>query len=695
MGSLPLQLQLLLLLAPLMGVLSTGGPLMGLLLVPAVAAAQSTLGAAAPRHPRCQATPNSKAGGCGSCSACGAGGVCAIPSPSGAIERVTQAACCAACAGPINCTAWQWTPSPDDDATTGRCVPYSWLAGVVAAKGRMAGTCIGGTIAPKPSNPHPHPQPPPGPPGPPGPPRTVHLSPVDDVSREVTRAPPGSTFIFAPGLYREVEVVPKDGDKFVGGGGSAAEVVLSGARLISRGQLVRRSPTLLVAANRNESIGQRNGRCDASHPRCDFASDLFIGGKPFGLHVNSSQDVSRAGTWYFDYEAREILLYWEGSAWPAEQQLELSVSKAAFFSQHSQYGWPSNVTVANLTVTMYASPAQSGAIGGGTPGVGWQVDGVIASFNHGVGVKVRHRGQVVDSQLIHNGQQGVHSDRGGGILLAGCELAFNNWAGFDTGWEAGAGKFSHQNGLNFSTAEGTVLRGNFVHDNLGRGLWADADCRGMSYIGNICVNNTHEGIAHEISYGATMVNNTLCMNGWGDDVWLWGCQLVVQNSPNVTVRHNTIVVGHRGGNGIGLILQPRGSGLFGPHLTLNARVESNVLVFLDSESGSLGAVTNCNQTLGVQCDDMFSSAVWNGNRYYLATNGTTGSMPAQQERFRWGGQLVGAARSNWVAWRVAGNDMSGEMVGGRAPPPGMVPTMCVQHGVPPARGRRNGGWHYL
>eukprot|EP01048_Picozoa_sp_COSAG05_P017448 COSAG05_NODE_2380_length_3151_cov_36.572412_1_plen_469_part_00 len=446
---------------------------MQLIRLPLFFVAVASPSGAVSHRPSCQVTPNSKAGGCGSCGACGAGGVCAIPSPSGAIEHVTQAACCAACAGPINCTAWQWTPSPDDGAT-GRCVPYSWLAGVVAAKGRMAGTRIGGTVAPKPppGPPHPHPHPPPGPPpSPPGPPRTVHLSPTDDVSREVTIALPGSTFIFAPGLYREVEVVPKDGDTFIGSSGSsAAEVVLSGARLISPEQLVRRSPTLLVAGNRNESIGQRNGKCDATHPRCDFASDLFLGGKPFGLHVNSSRDVNRAGTWFFDYEAREIVLYWEGAAWPVEQQLELSVSKAAFFSRHSQYGWPSNVTIANLTVTMYASPAQSGAIGGGTPGVGWLVDGVIATFNHGVGVKVRHRGRVIGSKLLHNGQQGVHSDRGGGILLADCELAYNNWAGFNTGWEAGAGKFSHQNGLNFSTTEGTVLRGNFVHDNLGRGL---------------------------------------------------------------------------------------------------------------------------------------------------------------------------------------------------------------------------------
>ena len=651
------------------------------LLLPLVASFGSPSGAAVVtghRPTSCQATPNSKAGGCGSCSACGAGGVCAIPSLSGAIENVTQAACCAACEGPINCTAWQWTPSPNEDAR-GRCIPYSWLAGVVAAKGRMAGTCIGGTVAPHPppGPPHPHPHPPP--PGPPGPPRTVHLTPTDDVSREVTNAPPGSTFIFAPGLYREVEVVPKDGDTFVGGGSSAAEVLLSGARLIRPEQLVRRSPTLLVAVDRNESIGQRNGKCDANHPRCDFASDLFLGGKPFGLHVNSSRDVSRAGTWFFDYEAREIVLYWEGGAWPVEQQLELSVSKAAFFSQHSQYGWPSNVTIANLTVTMYASPAQAGAIGGGTPGVGWLVDGVIATYNHGVGVKVRHRGRVVGSRMLNNGQQGVHADRGGGILLADCELAYNNWAGFDTGWEAGAGKFSHQNGVNFSTSEGTVLRGNFVHDNVGRGLWADADCRGMSYISNIVVNNTHEGIAHEISSAAAMINNTLCLNGWGDDVWLWGCQLVVQNSLNVTVTNNTIVVGRNGGNGIGLILQPRGDGLFGPHLALNARVQDNVLVFLGSNysvSGSLGAVTNCNQTVGVECDDMFYSTAWDGNRYFFTTGGATGSSAQQQPRFRWGGEAVSTARNDWGSWRAAGNDMSGEMMGGSIPPPGMVPNAC-------------------
>ena len=125
----------------------------------------------------------------------------------------------------------------------------------------------------------------------------------------------------------------------------------------------------------------------------------------------------------------------------------------------------------------------------------------------------------------------------------------------------------------------------------------------------------------------------------------------MQNSPNVTVANNTIVVGRGGGNGIGLILQPRGTGLFGPHLTLNARVEDNVLVFLGSNysgSGSLGAVTNCNQTLGVQCDDMFSSAAWDGNHYYFATDSTTGSLPAQkQERFRWGGESVSTASNNW------------------------------------------------
>ena len=60
------------------------------------------------------------------------------------------------------------------------------------------------------------------------------------------------------------------------------------------------------------------------------------------------------------------------------------------------------------------------------------------------------------------------------------EIAYNNYAGFRTGWEAGAGKLGRTDndggagpGHDHAAAgERTEVSRNFVHSNLGRGLWA-------------------------------------------------------------------------------------------------------------------------------------------------------------------------------------------------------------------------------
>ena len=44
----------------------------------------------------------------------------------------------------------------------------------------------------------------------------IRLSPVDDCAAVVRTSPAGSTFLFAPGLYRGLEIAPRDGDSFFG-----------------------------------------------------------------------------------------------------------------------------------------------------------------------------------------------------------------------------------------------------------------------------------------------------------------------------------------------------------------------------------------------------------------------------------------------------------------------------------------------
>ena len=117
---------------------------------------------------------------------------------------------------------------------------------------------------------------------------------------------------------------------------------------------------------------------------------------------------------------------------------------------------------------------------------------------------------------------------------------------------------------------------------------------GATYEANLVYANADDGIKHEISFDAVIRNNTACGNGARKDEWLWGSDILVQNSRSVLVANNTVVVSGEGGNGIGLIQQSRGNGTgpgYGPHLTLNNSVVGNRIVFLTSH-GRLGGVAD-------------------------------------------------------------------------------------------------------
>jgi hypothetical protein len=316
----------------------------------------------------------------------------------------------------------------------------------------------------------------------------VPLKPGDDCAEIVAAAPAGSTFLFAPGLYREQMIVARAGDTFVGDSANATAVVLSGARVIGAAAAeARGGGGLFAAPNRTETEGHLASQpCESGFPRCNYVQDLYLDGVPL-LHVDSAVkvDPAQVGTWHFDYARHEITWGGGAAADPAAGHLiELAVTYAAVTSANTKAGpdMAPGVTVANLTVAMYAVPAQQGAIGGQFPGARWTVSNVLATLNHGVGAKVHDGGRLVSSRFVRNGQMGAGSSgygggRGADVAMVGCESAHNNYAGYGTGWEAGAGKFS--------SLDGCVLRDNFVHDNFGHGLWADVDGSNCAFAGGL------------------------------------------------------------------------------------------------------------------------------------------------------------------------------------------------------------------
>lgn len=472
----------------------------------------------------------------------------------------------------------------------------------------------------------------------------VPLYPSDDLQSIIDAHPPGTSFTLAPGVYSQQQLKPKTNMTFTGSGQTST--ILTGARLLTS---FSRDPVtgLYVAANQTQQ-GQVHGECAPSSPRCDRPEDFFFDKMPL-RHVNSSSIVTN-GSYYFDYEHHRILFADD----PTGHLVQTSVTRQAFGSAQA-----TNVTISHLSVVMYAAPAQVGAIGGQFGGAGWHVHHVTSTLNHGAGVAL-NGGTLAHSNVSHNGQQGVKC---GGVScwIGSNEIAHNNYAGFSTGWEAGGGKMAATVGL--------VVQNNTIHNNLGAGIWTDINNVGAIYEDNFVHSNSHDGIKHEISYRALIRNNVVCNNGYAKDIWLWGSDILVQNSRSVVVANNTVVVGGNG-NGIGLIQQNRGNGTgpgYGPHLTINNTVQGNEIVF-HTNHGLVGGVAD------YRSGDMFARSSGNrfqGNWYHLVALQDHDPEEAASQYWTWNN-----SKHNFSSWQaVFGFDTTGSV--DHMSPPGL-PVECKQ-----------------
>jgi len=388
---------------------------------------------------------------------------------------------------------------------------------------------------------------------------TVPLRPQDDVQAAAQSHPEGTTFELAPGVYRLQTIQPKNNQKFIGARG----VVFSGAAALSGWKAenghwtVEGLPAPLHAS----------GTCTDKSRLCTYREDLFVDGQRYE-RVAALSDL-RPGSWFF--ENGKVTL----AENPAGKQVELGLAPAAFF------GDATGVVLRDITVEKYASEAQHGAIDG-SRGKHWLLTNVIGRWNHGGALAVGTGMRVEGGSYSHNGQIGIVGG-GEGVTVDSVEIAHNNYANFDGGWEAGGTKFVDTTGL--------VVRNACVHHNAGPGLWTDINNADTLYENNIVFENEGDGIKHEISYKATIRGNIVGKNGKAFDSWLWGSQILVQNSSHVDVYNNTVVVAADGGNAISMIYQDRGTGKFGPWVTNNNRVYRNKIVFLGPR-GAGGSVAD-------------------------------------------------------------------------------------------------------
>jgi hypothetical protein len=430
----------------------------------------------------------------------------------------------------------------------------------------------------------------------------VVVSPGDDLAAMVSEAPEGTRFFLAAGVHRAETVVPKDGMEFIGDPGA----VMSGASVldgfVSDGEFWRLDGV--------EMSGSTGGDCIAGYEGCVLSQDLFMDNVM--LWQVTDIDQLAPGRWLWDGDT----IYVAND--PSTRRVELSVVPHAFVSDAD------DVTISDLVIENYASPAQTGAVqaqllGDGGRGSGWLLSNIEVFGSHGVGIRTGDVTTVRDSHVHHNGQLGIAVSGGTDVVIEDTEIAFNNVAGFNWMWEGG--------GLKATRCDGLVVRNTYSHDNEGPGLWTDIDAVDTLYEANRVVDNAAAGIFHEISGAAVIRDNTVEGNGFDNSSWLWGAGILIAASNDVEVYGN-VVSGNA--DGIAGIQQERGDGPYGPRLLRNIAVHDNTIRMAGGHTGVV--------------QDSGDSSVFTDRNIVFSSNTY---VHVSGRRFAWDGRYLD--RDGWLA----------------------------------------------
>ena len=453
-------------------------------------------------------------------------------------------------------------------------------------------------------------------------PLNTTIYPGEDIQAAVDANPPGTEFLIKAGVHRMQSIRPKPRNRFIGEEGA----ILSGARLLTGFQ---REGDLWVVSGQTQENPKRTGYCfdgkdgmNEASPRCNFPEDLFFDDVPL-KHVAAKGAVG-PGSWYFDYPGDRIY-FWDD---PTGRKVETSVTPVAVHGEGA-----TGLVFRGLIVEKYANSGQIAAV------ATMNADDVIIEdntfrLNHAIGVEIccGARGRISGNLITWNGQMGLASWRGVDLVVQGNEISYNNFAGYQTGWEAGGNKFVETTGLQ--------VLDNYSHHNRGKGFWTDGDNRDVLYAGNRIENNTDYGIFHEVSLSAVIRDNVIVANGWhgilidtSADAEVYGNEVTGNGTRSVPSGYQYQIWSRNGRMGE--------VGLFGPWETRNLYVHDNFVtgVYL---AGMVGP------------NELFSTSY--NNRFERNHYSSTGAL---SQSFHWNG-----SPRDWAGWKSQGNDLTGSFNGG-------------------------------
>lgn len=166
-----------------------------------------------------------------------------------------------------------------------------------------------------------------------------------------------------------------------------------------------------------------------------------------------------------------------------------------------------DVTIRHLTVRGFVPPVDQGVVNHDS-GPGWVIEHNTIEENRGAGLMGGDRQQVRGNCLRNNGQYGMNAFGGDDLVVEGNEIVGNNTDDLETRIP-GCGCTG---GVKFWDVDRADVRGNWVHDNRGVGLWADTNNNDFLVEGNVIEDNDGEAMFYETSYNLIFRNNMLRRN---------------------------------------------------------------------------------------------------------------------------------------------------------------------------------------
>jgi parallel beta-helix repeat protein len=426
----------------------------------------------------------------------------------------------------------------------------------------------------------------------------------ETIQAAINRNPPRTTFCIRSGERRlDRAIRPKSNNTLVFEEGS----ILNGSILVTNWAP---EGSGWVATGMTQSFSPYDVPCELNHAACEY-EDLFMDDKPLVRVLNLSELAP--GKFFFDEAADRIYVAED----PAGHKVEAPVAKQAIHSSEAR-----NVTVRGATIEKFAVNGIAGSDG-------WKIQRNEIRYVHSHGLRVFGTTVVKGNYIHHTGNMGIFGS-GTDMLFEGNHLAYNNYLNFgrkDGPWHAGATKIVK--------SDGTIVRENYSHDNIGDGWWFDTDNINTLVEGNVFENNTRYGLFYETSFRAVVRNNEFTNNGTPQK-WA-GAGLWISNSKDMRIHDN--VLSNNKYSALAMSWVDRGSSpLYGPYEVANVFVHDNVIRMVDGFVGVPFAET-----------EIYSSNNrFEANRYVVAD--------PDGQWWRWQGE-----GKTWEQWQSLGFDTTGSV----------------------------------